>query len=138
MQITALMNPTALGNRRARKRRISGYLLLGLLLGGAAWPAGVRYHVKDLGPGVGYGMNNAGQVTGASNGHAFLYRDGQMRDLGALLGSGSSASAINDAGQITGSSKTVTPFSTATGRSLTWAPWAAPPAAVPPSTTPGR
>ena len=61
--------------------------------------------------GSGYGINNAGQVTGFGYTsdrlpHAFLYSNGQMEDLGTLSGtSGSSYGyAINDAGEITGTS----------------------------------
>ncbi|MCX6899562.1 MAG: hypothetical protein NT105_12805 [Verrucomicrobia bacterium] len=61
--------------------------------------------MTDLGPGSAYGINNSGQVVGwdeASN-HAYLYDGGLMTDLGALGYDGSSASAINDTGQIVGS-----------------------------------
>ena len=45
------------------------------------------------------GINNAGQITGSSGSHAFLYSNGQITDLGLATGLG-----INNAGQITGSS----------------------------------
>jgi len=39
---------------------------------------------------------------GQSNGHAFLYREGLMRDLGTLGGANSIAKGINDRGEIVG------------------------------------
>jgi probable HAF family extracellular repeat protein len=50
------------------------------------------------------GINNAGQVVGASGPHAFLWSSGGgMRDLGALSQpEGTRALAINDAGQVVG------------------------------------
>jgi probable HAF family extracellular repeat protein len=55
------------------------------------------------------GINNFGQVVGYSNssfaGRAFLWTTaGGMQDLGSLGGTFTSASAINDAGQVTGAS----------------------------------
>ena len=75
-----------------------------------------EYIITDLGtlPGGHYsyarGINSSGQVVGTSgstNGeHAFLYSGGSMQDLGALPGAAniSAANAINDSGQVVGSS----------------------------------
>ncbi len=59
--------------------------------------------MHDLGPGIGRGINDAGQVTGSSDTadgtqHAFLY-DGMMHDLGPGYGAG-----INNRGEVTGTS----------------------------------
>src|SRR3569832_1886703 len=71
----------------------------------------------------GWGINNVGQVTGASayhpisftlapgesytDPHAFLYSHGVLADLGTLGGSYSVGLAINDVGQVTGAWTTV-------------------------------
>lgn len=60
------------------------------------------------------GLNKSGQIVGyaatsTGHSHAFLYSGGQMQDLGTLSGLGnasSSATAINTAGQVVGSSTT--------------------------------
>ena len=60
------------------------------------------------------GINNRGQVVGTAlkfvngvlYGHAFLYSDGQMQDLGTLGGNYSKGLAINNNGQVTGFSFT--------------------------------
>jgi probable HAF family extracellular repeat protein len=82
------------------------------------------YEVQDLGTfpwalGAGYGsysspsdINSLGHVVGVSGYrsdfepqyHAFLYKDGQMKDLGTLGSDFSSATAINDFDQIVGAS----------------------------------
>jgi probable HAF family extracellular repeat protein len=61
----------------------------------------------DLGPGDANGINDSGYVVGDSNGHAFLYADGEMRNLNDLIPSDSgwtltSAYGINNNGQIVG------------------------------------
>lgn len=62
--------------------------------------------VTDLGFGVAYGINSAGQVVGG-DGDAFLYTDGQTIHLGTLPGGlNSVAYDINDAGQIVGEATT--------------------------------
>lgn len=61
-------------------------------------------------------INNQGQIVGVSKKSAFLYSNGMMTDLGAILGAASSvATGINDSGQIVGymappSSQTVHAF----------------------------
>jgi probable HAF family extracellular repeat protein len=74
--------------------------------------------MKDLGTLPGYtdsratAMNNSGQVVGYSytpneqNYHAFLYEDGEMKDLGTLGGNRSYAYDINNSGQVVGYSYT--------------------------------
>jgi len=80
-----------------------------------AAPAVAHWTVTDLGTlggaySYGYGINNAGQVTGnastGSNSHAFLYSNGAMTDLGTLGGVISYGFGINNAGQVTGYSFT--------------------------------
>jgi probable HAF family extracellular repeat protein len=86
--------------------------LFWLLLLGAGYQlrGDVLYNVTELGNLGGASsttyataINNAGQVTGVSDGHAFLHSNGQMQDLGTLGGGDySKGGSINDAGQITG------------------------------------
>lgn len=87
-------------------------VLLAMSLQSVPLVAATLYAATDLGTlggssTVGYGINNAGQVTGFSQTaqgetHAFLYSKGQMTDLGTLGGNLSVGRGINDAGQITG------------------------------------
>jgi probable HAF family extracellular repeat protein len=61
--------------------------------------------------GAGFGMNDSGQVVGATgdclhNFHATLWHDGRVTDLGNLGGSsGNQAFDINDGGQVVGNSR---------------------------------
>ena len=78
-------------------------------------PLTPRYHLTDLGTLGGrtscaYAISAGGQIVGAAEyskgfGHAFLYSNGKMHDLGALDGhQSSSANDINAFGHIIGSS----------------------------------
>jgi len=69
-----------------------------------------RWEITDLGEIVPTGINNDGQVVGyrsttpAGDPHAVLWENGFVRDLGTLGGSHSQALAINDRGQVVGTS----------------------------------
>jgi probable HAF family extracellular repeat protein len=74
----------------------------------AYWSGGTMH---DLGPGRAFGINDSDQVVGQMGStnpglsHAFLYSNGTMQNLGVLPGgSYSYATAINDAGQVAGTS----------------------------------
>ncbi len=82
-------------------------------------PATPSYTITDLGTlggttTKGYGINENGQVVGASKigsyMHAFLWDDGTMTNLGALGAYGSWAYDINDVSQVVGGSYVGTEF----------------------------
>jgi probable HAF family extracellular repeat protein len=96
---------------------------LGQITGGAYNDSGIqRAFIFDAGgmrelgglveggASVGMAINNAGHVAGyaslaaAGKTHAFFYKDGALRDLGALKGADSEAHGLNNYGQIVGAS----------------------------------
>ena len=93
------------------KRFAVGLAAVALLLSGAA-RARAEYIITDLGALGGAtsyanGINDAGQVVGQSNGHAFLFINGKLTDLNSLIPASSGwnlwiANAINNKGQIIG------------------------------------
>lgn len=90
-----------------------------LMLGSTAWAT--NYSITTLGSPYGnpYGynlsdMNNSGQIVGSMNApdgssHAFLYKDGAIKDIHNNLGGPTSATDINENGEIAISSYTSSP-----------------------------
>ncbi len=105
-------------------RRFLLAVIAGAAFTGVEAPAGIQYHVTDLGTlggtyTYGIGINARGQVSGYSytsgdpfvgdSFHAFLWTpttsngvNGTMQDLGTLGGSSSNGFGINDSGQVSG------------------------------------
>jgi probable HAF family extracellular repeat protein len=87
------------------------------------WEGGA---MQDIGGGAGsfsisvaYGINGTGQVVGSFDGRAFLWQNGERRDLGTLPGhSLSTARAINSFGQVVGESVAVD--GEAVARAVVW------------------
>lgn len=89
-----------------KPQRLAPIILLLSSMLGQGQALAVSYTVTVL-PLACRGINNAGQLacTG-NNGHAVLYQNGTMIDLGTLGGTTSTATAINNAGQVVGYSYT--------------------------------
>jgi probable HAF family extracellular repeat protein len=71
------------------------------------WTEGVAQELGALGDTGGsqvYGLNDLGRVVGSSNRRPFVWSDGAMRELPSLGGSLAWASAINNRGQVVGTS----------------------------------
>lgn len=95
--------------------QVVGYSHLGAASVSAfLWQDGVMTEIPStLGrPGSrAYGINDKGHIVGiastSTESHAFLWRDGDMIDLGTLGGEISTAYGVNDVGQVVGSSERV-------------------------------
>jgi len=74
-------------------------------IGAFLWQSGSPIQVLGTLRGIN-DINNNGQVVGESDGHAFLWQSGVLKDLGTLGGRSSSASNINNNGQVVGYSYT--------------------------------
>ncbi|HEX8613316.1 MAG TPA: PEP-CTERM sorting domain-containing protein [Telluria sp.] len=82
-------------------------LALALLLSAAAASAAPSYTVTVLPDAMApAGINNAGQIVGTRNGHAWLWSAGGGIDLGTLGGASSTGTALNRFGEVTGGSLT--------------------------------
>src|SRR5450631_1079677 len=83
--------PSIISLQRAYLRSFDAWAPLGSLTGGST---------------AAYGINDSATVVGTTNTadgqHAFLFKDGTMKDLGMMGGSGSTATAINTAGVVVG------------------------------------
>jgi probable HAF family extracellular repeat protein len=63
---------------------------------------GALVPIGDAGSSSASAINARGEIAGASNGVAFVYRAGSITALGTLGGNNSDAKGINDAGQLVG------------------------------------
>lgn len=98
----------------SRKIGSLSLLILFTIFISSSFAAAQQYTVTDLGtlPGgnssVAYGLNDSGQVVGNSTlpgnpyGHAFLYTNGTLTDLGDLGGGWSDAFRVNSSGVVVG------------------------------------